>query len=620
MRSLLCAMLLVGFPLWAGKPSHGLSYFGDLKYGPDMVHFDYVNPDAPKGGRLHVASSEGSFNNLNPYVDKGRIALWVNPNRGLGSPIFDPLMRKSEDELASYYCLLCENVEVADDYSWVKYKLRKNAYWHDGQPVTLEDVIWTFDTIKEKGGMVWKQIYRNIVRIEEIDTWTFKFHFSDNAEKTRQLLLQTATFAPQPKHFWATREFTETTIEPLLGNGPYRLKTIDSGTKIMLERVENYWGKDLNVTRGYYNFDEIVATYFFDKSIMLQAMRAGVFDWRFEENEKDFATAYDFPAYRQGLFTKETYTMGFAYGMHFGVVLNQRREPMNDIRVREALTLAYNFEWANRVYWHSGMARNNSYFWRSGLQAIGLPSNAELILLEVFRGQIPDRVFTEPIELMKSREFGRNRDSLLKADALLEEAGWVMEDFERVNAVTGKRLKLEFVVTFSDHLRMLIPFVDNLKRLGINAGLRRVEGNLMTNRLRNYDFDATVRKYYTWKLPVPTGMRMQFASRFADTQSMANYAGIKDPVVDLLVEKIAYATTEEELNTTGRALDRVLIHSYYLIPDGVPLGRHIVHWNRFGHPPLGVEHMNWHGFPNLWWIDKEKNARIDAAIAAFQDE
>ena len=196
----------------------------------------------------------------------------------------------------------------------------------------------------------------------------------------------------------------------------------------------------------------------------------------------------------------------------------------------------------------------------------------------------------------------------------------VMKDFERVNKVTGAPMELEFVVTYEDHLRMLIPFVDNLKRLGVNAGLRRVEGNLMTNRMRNYDFDATVRKYYTWKLPVPNGMRMQFTSRYVDVPNMRNYAGIKDPVVDFLVEKIAYATSEEELNTAGRALDRILIHNYYLIPDGVPLGRHVVHWDRLGHPPLGVPHMNWTGLPYLWWFDKEKSDQLDAALAAFEQK
>ena len=237
---------------------------------------------------------------------------------------------------------------------------------------------------------------------------------------------------------------------------------------------------------------------------MLQALRAGLLDFYFEENENDWATAYDFDGYHKGLFRKETYRMGYSYGMHFGLVFNTRREPFNDIRVREALTLAYNFEWANRVYWHSGMDRNNSYFVRSGLQAMGLPSAEELELLRPLRGQIPERVFTDPVELPENGGFGRNRKTLLQADALLEETGWVVRDMRRVHADTGEPFPLELLVTYHDHERMLVPFVDNLTRLGIDAVLRRVENNILTNRLREYDFDATVRKLRVGRCPTAT--------------------------------------------------------------------------------------------------------------------
>ena len=278
---------------------------------------------------------------------------------------------------------------------------------------------------------------------------------------------------------------------------------VDPGYKVVFERVENYWARDLNFAAGHFNFDEVEIMWFFDKRVMLQALRAGVFDYFFEENESDWATAYDFEGYRKGLFKKETYRMGFAYGMHFGTVLNARRAPLNDIRVREALTLAYNFEWANRVFWHDGMIRNNSFFVRSGMQAFGSPSAEELELLEPFRGQLPGSVFTDPVELPKNDPFGRNRETLLRADALLDEAGWVVRDFERVNAVTGEPLEIEFIVTRHEHQRMLTPFVENLSRLGVFASLRRIESNAMTNRLRKYDFDATVRKVYSYKVPFP---------------------------------------------------------------------------------------------------------------------
>ncbi len=615
---LVCAIALAAQPAWSEKPSHGLSYFGNLKYGPDVAHFDYANPDAPKGGRIRLPGI-GTFNNLNPYAHKGRTAYNISPRGGLGSHILDPLMRKSDDELASYYAWLAESVAVADDYSRVTYKLRENAYWHDGRPVTIEDVLWTFDTIKTRGSPEWRMSYKDIVRIEQIDEWSFTFHFSEEAEKTPQLVIETATFAPIPKHFWETRAFEETSLEPPLGNGAYRIGEVDPGYKVVFERVKDYWAKDLNFAAGHFNFDEVEIMWFFDKRVMLQALRAGVFDYWFEENESDWATAYDFEGYRRGLFKKETYRMGFAYGMHFGVVLNTRRPPLDDIRVREALTLAYNFEWANRVFWHDGMIRNNSFFVRSGLQAFGLPSDEEIALLENYRGQVPESVFTGPIELPKNDSFGRNRETLLRANALLEEAGWVIHDFRRVHTATGEPLALEFIVTSHEHERMLTPFVENLARLGIDAQLRRIESNAMTNRLRQYDFDATVRKVYTWKVPFPTRMREMFTSPYVDTPTMPNYAGIDNPVVDSLVETVTKARSEKLMNTAGRALDRVLLHNFYVIPDGHPVGRHMVYWDRFGHPPLGVPHMNWQGIPYLWWFDEEKSARVDAGIAALKE-
>jgi microcin C transport system substrate-binding protein len=312
--------------------------------------------------------------------------------------------------------------------------------------------------------------------------------------------------------------------------------------------------------------------------------------------------------------------MGVSYGMHYGIVLNQRRDVFNDLRVREAVTLAYNFEWANRVYYHGGLARNNSYFMRSGLQAKGLPSNAELALLEPYRDRLPARVFTDPVDLPKNESSGRNRDTLLRADELLREAGWVIRDFVRVNEKTGEPLTIDFVVSSNLFERSLTPFVENLKRLGIHAVIRKVENNLMVNRLRSYDYDATIRKFYTYLIPFPYRMRQQFTSQYADTRNMLNYAGIKNPVVDILVEKIAQSRTEEAMNTAGRALDRTLLWNFYLIPDGHPVGRHLLYWDRFGHTPLGAEYINWTGFPQLWWIDEEKDARIKTGLAELNKQ
>ena len=601
----------------ASEPSHGFAYFGEPKYPKDMDHFDYVNPDAPKGGMARVAGI-GTFNNLNPFVDKGILALYIDPR--IFSITHERLMMESEDELATYYGRLAETIEVADDYSWVEYTLRKEAYWHDGVPVTVDDILWTFDAYKNKASVSWRSAYRDIERLERTGPWSFKFHFTESAEKTGQLIIQTAMFTPQAKHFYAHRRFDATTMEPPLGNGPYRIAEVDPGHKLVFERVKDYWARDLGITRGMYNFDRIRLTYFFDQSVMLQALRAGVFDYYREQNEKSFHTAYDFVGRRKGLFKAETYTMGGAYGMHYAVVLNMRKALFRDIRVREALTLAYNFEWANRVFWHNGMERNNSYFVRSGLRARGLPSKEELAILEPLRDRLPKRVFTQPVGLPKNMPYGRNRDTLLQADALLSEAGWVVEDLVRVNEKTGEPLTFEFIVSRSDFELMLTPYVDNLKRLGIHTVLRKVENNLMVNRLRTYDYDATIRKFYTFNVPYPSRMRSQFTSQYADPPNMLNYAGIKDPAVDFIVEKVARARTEEEMNTAGQALDRALLWNFYVIPDGHPVGRHACYWDRFGHPPIGAEYMRWSGFPNLWWLDEQKNARVNAGIAEMDTD
>lgn len=618
--SITCFCALSSFIFWnasAEKVSHGFSYFGDLKYPKDMAHYDYVNPDAPKGG-VARAAMVGTFNNLNPYVDKGSLPELVDPWR---APLtHEPLMSKSEDELAGYYGRLAESIEVADDFSWVTYTLRDNAYWHDGVPVTLDDVEWTFNALKTEASITWRMAYKDFERIEALGPRSFRIYFSKAAEKTPQLIIQSGRFYVLPKHYWQDRKFDETTIVPHLGNGPYRIVEVDIGNKIVLERVENYWGKDLNINVGKHNFDRYEFLFFFDKSVMLQALRAGVFDYYREQSEKEFATAYDFAGYREGLFKKVSYAMGYSYGMHYGIVLNTRRPPFDNIRVREALTLAYNFEWANRVFWHNGMDRNNSYFMRSGLQAKGLPSEAELELLKPFRDQIPARVFTHDVDLPRNNSFGRNRDALRRADEILRAEGWIIKDFMRVNLETGEELRIELLVESAFKERMLAPFVNNLERLGISGKIRRIERNIMVNRRRTYDYDAILRQYYTHQIPRSERMRDQFSSKNADPPNMTNYPGIKDPVVDFLVENILNATSENSMNIAGRALDRVLLWNFYLIPDGHPLARHLVYWDRFGHPPIGKEYMNWTGFPRLWWLDEQKNARVEVGLDSMFNE
>lgn len=610
----LCLAMLLGFlavgPVYGREPSHGISYFGDLKYARDFPHFDYVNVDAPKGGRVrtHIV---GTYNSLHPFASKGIPAFGID---NLRMWTYDRLMLPAEDELYSAYGLLAESVELADDYTWVAFTLREEAYWHDGVPVTVEDVVWTFNTIKTEGSVGWKSNYRDVVSIEQVGPRAFKFHFSKTAPKTPQLAMFVSGFRPLPKHYWKDRTFNASTLDPPLGNGPYRIKEIDPGHSIVFERVNDYWGKDLNVNVGYNNFEHLKVIYFLDKSVALQALRAGVFDYFRDQNEKDFATAYDFPGHQKGFFKKVTYTLKQPYGMHWGVVLNARLEKLRDVRVREALTLAYNHEWTNRVLQFGAEKRNNSFFMGSALAARGLPSKAEIALLEAFRGQIPPRVFTHPVELPENDLYGRNRDTLLRADALLNAAGWVVRDNRRVDLKTGVPLGLEFILSTTADVRQLTPYADNLRHIGIAATLRRVDSNQIVHRMRHFDFEATVRKYYQFRIPLAGMLRGFFLSANADRPNMDNFAGIKNPAVDFLVEKIIAASSEEEITTAGRALDRILLWSFYLIPGSYPDGRHLVYWDRFGHPPLD-QGMNWTGFPYLWWLDKEKSDRVDGYLS-----
>lgn len=606
--SFLCILIID--PVYARFPSHGLAYFGNLKYSKDFPHFDYVNPDAPKGGRMR-ASQLGTFNNLHPFVSKGIPAAGVNI-------LYDPLMKESLDELRSVYGNLAESAELADDNSWVVFKLREGAYWHDGVPITVEDVVWTFNMIKDKASVGWKSAYKDVLSAEQVGPRTVKFSLRKSASQTPQLALHIAAFRPLPKHYWKDRRFDATTLVPPLGSGPYRIKTVDTGHRIVYERVVNYWGKDLSTNIGHNNFDEIEFNYFLDKNLVIQALKAGLIDYKDEPNAEDFATAYGFWGLREGLFVKEMLQLDLTYGMDWGILFNTRLEKLKDIRVREALALAYNFEWSNRVLWHGFKKRNISYFAQSGLAAEGLPSAEELALLEPFRGRIPDRVFTRAFTLPENEPYGRNRDSLLQANALLESAGWIVKDSARINRNTGETFSLEFITSSVAEQRLLIPYVENLKRLGIASKVRRLDSNLITNRMGKFDFEAMVEQIWLNNIPYAYAIRSYFQSDNAYRPNMWNYAGIRDPAVDFLIDKVVNAGSEDQMNIAGRALDRVLLWSFYLVPGGYPGGRKFVYWDRFGFS--SPQRMKSNGWPLLWWVDNRKSVRVDAAIAALKKE
>ena len=610
--SLLLLLLGAAFstPTSASEPGHAYSYFGELKYAKDFPHFDYINPDAPKTGRLREAKI-GTFNNLHPWVDKGI------PASDIQLLIYDTFMKTSDDELWSEYCYLCETVEVADDYGWVEYRLREGAYWHDGVPLTVEDVVWTFNTLKTEASLGWKNAYKNVLSIEQTGPRSVKFHLKKEEVKTIQTAMLLTGISPMPKHYWKDRKFNATTLDPPLGSGPYRIKSVDPGHKIVYERVKNYWGEKLNVNVGFHNFDTIEYIYFLDKYVAIQALKKGLYDYKWEGSSKDFATSYDFDGLRKGLFKKKIHQLRQPFGMYWGIIFNTRSEKLSDVRVREALTLAHNWDWSNRVLGYDAMERVTSYFTGSDVAATGLPSDAERVMLEPFRNHIPDRVFTHAFALAKNHPYGRNRDALIQADALLEASGWVIRDFKRVNQRTLEPFMLDFLATSVDSERIFIPYADNLKRLGITAKIRRVESSQSTNRMRKYDFEVTTVSYWQDAVPYSWLMRSRFQSINADRHNMSNYAGIKVPAIDFLVEKVIAADTEEGMIAAGRALDRVLLWDFYMIPGDHPPGPRSVYWDRFGSPPPRQD-KRYTSYHLHWWFDKDKSTRVDAYLSELR--
>jgi|TARA_Y100000310_G_scaffold258345_1_gene266720 microcin C transport system substrate-binding protein len=595
-----------------GEISHGLSYYGDLKYPANFTHLDYVNPDAPKGGTLTYPRG-GTFNSLNPFIRKGSKPSGMVV--GAGQLVYERLMYKSTDEPASFYGNLAEKVELARDYSWVTFYLRPEARWHDGNPLTTEDVVFTFERIKALGSPALKSAYRQIVSVEESGPGqvTFRFKNSRSAKDAQTI----AGMLVIPEHVWRDRNFDETTMEIPIGSGPYRIAEIDPGRKITYQRVDDYWGKDLPVNRGRYNFDRITYDYFGDPSVIHEAHKSGAVDVRVEQVSKNWAMLYDFPEVKEGLFIKELIKTESPHGINQGLTFNLRKPKFQDVRVREALSLAYNFEWSNRVLYHGFYRRNVSFFDGTDMASSGLPSEAELELLKPFRDQVPPRVFTEEYRPAVGKEVGYPRENLLRALDLFEQAGWVIRDNQMVNAATGEPFTVELLMVAAALVRTMIPFKAALDRIGIRARVQLTEVSLYRYRLGEFDFEMTTA---FWRSAFQPGLRLRtfFHSSTADTKFTYNQAGIKDPAVDALIMKVIRARSRPQLITAARALDRILLWNFYAIPGYVPPGSRYVYWDRFARPENGARYSS--GFPDTWWEDTEKTERLKKIKSAMRTD
>ena len=574
---------------------HGLSIHGDLKYGPGFKHFEYANPDAPKGGDVRLPAI-GTFDNLNPFILKGVAAA------GLGQ-LFDTLTLASSDEPSSEYGLIAESVEVPADRSWVAFKLRPEARFHDGSPITADDVIWTFQTLKSKGHPFYRAYYAQVAKAETQGPRKVKFSFG--AGENRELPVIAGQLPVLSKAYWSKRDFEKTTLEPPLGSGPYRVESVDAGRSIVYRRVKNYWGAKLPVRVGQNNFDTIRYDYYRDSTVALEAFKAGQYDFRQENSAKNWATAYTIPAVTQGLIKKEEIPNQVPTGMQ-AFVFNTRRPIFQDRRVRQALGYAFDFEWANKSLFYGAYTRTRSYFSNSELASSGLPGPEELKVLEPFRGRVTPEVFTKEYQPPVTDGSGDIRANLREALALLKEAGWVVQGGKLANARTGEPMQFEILLDDPNFERITLPFVKNLERLGVTARVRTVDSAQYQKRVESFDFDMAVA---VWAQSLSPGNEQAdfWTSERAGIAGSRNLAGIHDPVVDKLVELLIQAPDRQSLVTRTRALDRVLLWGFYGIPHFHIRTFRVAYWDKFDRPRVSPKYAL--GF-DTWWVDAKKEAAL----------
>lgn len=593
--------------------SHGTSYIEPLKYDADFTHFDYVNPDAPKGGTLRVPDM-GTFDSFNGILDKGRV---VNGFWRLGERSFnyDRLLEQAIDEPASYYGRLASGVWVAEDYRQFAFKIRDNAYWHDGKPLTAEDVVFTFETLKEYGAAGVKTALLELGSILQVGENEVVFTTRPGARSNPDLVFVVGGYAILPKHYWKTRDISKTTREPPLGSGPYRAGRFDLGRNIILERVEDYWGADLPVNRGRHNFDRIKFDYFRDDSVQLEAVKGDVVDVRNETVSKNWTIAYDFPALRAGLFKKELVDVSRAWGLWGPVIWNLERKRFQDIRVREALWLLSEFRWTNRVLMYGFYNYAKSFFYNSRMASSGMPSAKELALLEPWRGKIPERVFTEPWVGNETSGWGFDRDNVKRSLQLFKEAGWEMQDGIMTNVETGEPFKISFIFISRYSLRQETPLMRMLNMVGIQTTARAPELSNWLYRMRNGKFDGGSYGFEAGYVP-GIMLRNRLSSAAADSEGGQNWGKIRNPAVDAMVDHVMAARKPDDFYAATRALDRILLWNFYYIPGlGAP-GYRLVYWDRFGIPENQSRLLR-SPWIDTWWWDEAKAERVRVGMESL---
>lgn len=584
---------------------HGVSLFGELKYPADFKHFDYVNPDAPKGGSVRMIGL-GTFDNFNEVVAglKGSLAAFAGV-------VSDTLMVSVLDEVETSYGLLAEAVSYPADFANATFRLRAGARHHDGRPVTVEDVIFSMEAFK-KYSPGHAAYYRHVAKIEQ--TGEREVAFILDAPGNREMPMIIGQLNVLAKHWWEgtdpsgkKRDVGATTLEPPLGNGAYRVKDFVAGRTVVYERVKDYWAKDLGVSIGRDNFDELRLEYFRDGTVALEAFKADQIDWRTENIAKNWATAYDFPAVRDKRVLLEEFPLR-SRGIMQALAFNTRREKFKDPRLRLAFNYAYDFEEMNKQIFFGQYKRITSYFEGTELACSGLPAGQELDILEKVRDKIPPEVFTKPYTNPVGGTRENIRSNLREAVRLLKEAGYEVRNQKLVDARTGEPLSIEMLSEDPSVERVILFYKPSLERLGITVNVRTVDPAQYENRLRNWDFDIIVA---VWPESLSPGneQRDYWGSQAADTLGSRNYIGIKNPAVDALVDRVIFAKDRAELVAATRALDRVLLWNHYVVPQYSIDQTRTARWDRFGHPGVLPKYAE-PAFPTVWWWDAEKAARI----------
>ena len=584
---------------------HGYAFLAEPGYGPEFEHFDYVNPDAPKAGQMRIPQM-GNWDSFNPVPLKGRVAAGLSVWSPPGNHLYDSLLSPSADEPSSFYGRLAEGIAIAEDGAWIGFKLREGPRWHDGKPITVDDLVFSFDVYKDKDNTAAtiSQPLDPFVSIEVLNDREFRYHIAEHEQGNPILPTRIGVLPVLPKHYWQAEanDITKTTVNPPLGSGPYRIGDFSVGRWLKYERVEDYWGKDLSVNRGRHNFATLKFDYFRDDQVQTEAVKGNVIDVHVENLPRLWENAYKFPAADAGVFKTPTVYLSRPAGLWWPAFWNLDQKRFQDIRVREALWLLWDFVWLNRrSYGFYGLA--TSFFHGSHLAASGLPSARELKFLEPLRDQVPARVFSEAYEPPPNIGPGWHRENLLKAMELFREAGWVVRDNQLVHGETGEQFHIRFVAVSPALGSSFIHYTRVLERLGITTSIKSPEISNWLFRMRSGDFDAGA----IWFLPddMPTLLiSNSFSSAAADQAYSQNWSNMRDPAVDAMIEHIYTAGNYEDYVAAIRALDRILLWNFYFVPGMTKTKIGIAHWDKFGKPEHGK--LNRLGHVDTWWWDEER--------------